>query len=467
MSARRSVAVVGGGVLGSVLTLRLAEAGHRVTLLERAPSFGGLAATMDFGGHRVDRFYHVLTPADRHMIGLAEELGLGREIRFRPVESGFFIDGELHDFNGVADLLRFSPLSPVARLRLAWFVAQCQLRKGYRRLDDLPLEKWLRRHCGRELTERIWRPLLDSRFEGKPEGLPATFMWARTRRMSGARDKGSGGGEQFGHLVGGHQRLIDAVIARASELGAELRAGAPVEELAMEDGRIAGVRIGGELERFDLTVATLQPPALERLLPESCAALMEPYPRRWMGVVCLVLEMRRSQLPYYAVNICDPTPITSVVETSHVLGTDHTDGLRLLYLPRYCAPGAPEQSEDDRSIYERFTAQLARMSPHFSHDDVVDWTVQRAKLVEPVHPLGAAGRLAPVWPDVPGLALASNAQIYPWLLNGESVVRFAEDVARQAVSRLEDTWQTHPSTTPRTASSATSSSAKALSSTPS
>lgn len=435
MSAPRRVAVVGGGILGTTMALRLAEAGLQVTLLERAPSFGGLAGAMDFGGHRVDRFYHVITPADTRMMGLAEELGLGDALRFRPVKSGFFIDGGLHDFNGVADLLRFKPLTPLQRARLAWFVGQCQLRSRYGRLDDLPLETWLRRHCGRGLSERIWRPLLDSRFEGRPEGLPATYLWARTRRMSGARAKGSGG-EQFGHIVGGHQRLIDGLVERAAALGVDARAGSPVERLVVEDGDVAGVRIGGETERFDLTVATLQPPALAHLLPEQLRHLLSPYPERWLGVVCLLLKVRHSVSPYYAVNVCSDTPITTAVETSHVLGTEHTGGLRLVYLPRYCAPDAPEQEEDDGSIYRRFTDQLARMCPAFSHDDVVDWTVQRTRLVEPVHPLGAGARIAPIWPGVPGLGLASNAQIYPWLLNGDSVIRFAESVAGQAVERL-------------------------------
>ena len=142
--------------------------------------------------------------------------------------------------------------------------------------------------------------------------------------------------------------------------------------------------------------------------------------------------MTQPLLPYYAINICEPTPITSAVETTQVLGTDHTDGLHLIYLPRYCAPDAPEQTEDDQSIYDRFTAQLARLSPDFRHEDVVDWTVQRARSSSRCTGSAAARKIAPIFPDVPGLGLASNAQIYPWLLNGDSVIRFAEEVARQA-----------------------------------
>ena len=91
---------------------------------------------------------------------------------------------------------------------------------------------------------------------------------------------------------------------------------------------------------------------------------------------------------------------------------------------------------DDATIYERFTAMLRTMVPDFTDDDVVDWTVQRAPLVEPVHARGHSPRTAPVWPGVEGLGLASASQVYPRLLNGDSIVRLAEQVANETSARL-------------------------------
>jgi protoporphyrinogen oxidase len=437
MSAGSRVAVVGGGVLGTVLALRLAQAGADVTLLERGETLGGLAGGMDFDGNRVDRFYHVVVPSDERMLALADELGLSDQVRFSPVGVGFWANGQMYPFNGLADFARFPPLSPWGRARLAWFVLQCQLRRGYDGLEDMPLEKWLRRHCGRKVVDRIWKPLLDSRFDGSYDELPATYLWARTNRMRSART-GQGSGETMGHLIGGHERLIEAVGARARELGVDVRLGAGVEGLVLDDdGAIRGVRVDGQDEPYDMTIATLQPPALRRLLPDALHGLLEAYPQRYLGVVCLVMKVRKSLLPYYSVNITDETPITTVVETSHVVGTEHTDGHRLIYVPKYCEPSAAEFREDDQSIYDRFTGMVSKLSPEFSHDDVVAWTVQRAPLVEPVHARGTRPRVAPVWPGVEGLGLASASQVYPRLLNGDSVIRMAEETATQAIERLE------------------------------
>ena len=43
MDSREHFGVVGGGLLGLTLALRLSQRGYRVTLLEAAPHVGGLA----------------------------------------------------------------------------------------------------------------------------------------------------------------------------------------------------------------------------------------------------------------------------------------------------------------------------------------------------------------------------------------------------------------------------------------
>ena len=51
-----------------------------------------------------------------------------------------------------------------------------------------------------------------------------------------------------------------------------------------EDGSVTGVELDGETLDFDLTIPTLQPPALRFLLPERHQGLLAPYPERWLGL---------------------------------------------------------------------------------------------------------------------------------------------------------------------------------------
>ena len=432
------IAVVGGGILGVTLTLRLAQQGHEVSLLERAPTLGGLADRAQLGGYEIDRFYHVIVPSDARMHALVDELGLQDEMSTAPVGVGFFSGGKMYPFNGVGDFLKFPPLRFTDRLRLARFVVACQLRSDYTELESKPLLEWLRKISGKRVVEKIWKPLLDSRFDGHHDELPATYLWSRTRRMRSARS-GKGGAEEFGALRGGHQRLIEAAAKAAEQAGAKVRTGVPVTGLLMDGGHVAGVTTEDGDERYDLVIPTLQPPALKFLLPPELQHLLDGLPTRYMGVVCLILLVKESLTEHYSVNIVDPTPITTIVETSHVVGTEHTGGNRLVYVPRYCDAKSETFGLTDQEVYDRFTAMVAKLSPVFRHEDVIDWTVQRAPTVEPVHALLPAGELAarkdwafatrPDGTQIKGLVLASATNIYPRLLNGESVVQLAEEVA--------------------------------------
>ena len=58
--------IVGGGMLGLTLALRLRNLGYAVTVIEGAQSVGGLAMPQTLGDFTWDKFYHVTssrTPA--------------------------------------------------------------------------------------------------------------------------------------------------------------------------------------------------------------------------------------------------------------------------------------------------------------------------------------------------------------------------------------------------------------------
>ena len=92
-------AVVGGGMLGLTLALRLARAGRNVTVFEAAPEVGGLASVWEIGGFTWDRHYHVVLLSDKHLRDLLADLGLEAEMVWNKTRTGFFHEGRLYPFN--------------------------------------------------------------------------------------------------------------------------------------------------------------------------------------------------------------------------------------------------------------------------------------------------------------------------------------------------------------------------------
>lgn len=430
---RGSVAIVGGGILGMTAAYRLSQAGVRVSVFERAGDLGGLVGTFDFDGTDVDRFYHVVLPSDHRVIGLANELGLGDTFRFRPTKVGVYGDGRLVSMTSPKELLTFPLLPFTDRLRLGRFAARCQLTKTHDDLDTIPLLEWLRRTSGRRAVERLWEPLLDSKFDGRYDDLPATYIWSRSRRMSTTRDRG--GREVMGWPAGGYQRLIDALANRIVALGGEVRPHTSVDQIVGTRTGTTGVVVDGSFRAFDFVLCTLAPPQARRLLSPDLAAQAPDDHCRYLGVICLLLRLSRSVSPYYHLNITDRrVPLTTIVETTHVVDPDAVGG-HLLYVSKYVDPAHPAHDLPEAEVAADYLRHARTIFPALHDEVILASKVQRARITEPVHLLGGASNVPDMFP-VSGLALASTAHVYPEMVSGQSVTGVAERVVPGILARM-------------------------------
>ena len=73
--------------------------------------------------------------------------------------------------------------------------------------------------------------------------------------------------------------------------------------------------------------------------------------------------------------------------------------------------------------------------PDLRDDEILARRVQLARVVEPVHLLGGAKRLPPIF-SVPGLALASTTHVYPELVSGQAMIGVADRAVAGILERL-------------------------------
>lgn len=422
--------------MGVTLGYLLSAAGARVEIFEASGVLGGLAGPLVLpDGVEVDRFYHAILPTDDHLRSLCHEVGLDDRLRFADIKTGVFIGGATHSMSTPMDLLRFPPLAPVDRFRLAWTVLAAQRVRDWRELESESIESWLRRHGGQRVFEALWQPMLRAKFDGNWDDVRATWIWSRFARTETTR-RGVAQKQQAGHIIGGYKALLDALARRIEAAGGRIHLSSAVREVVIENDRVTGIDCGGRITPCDGVALTMQSPVSARLLPRAPAFYRSALERQpYLGVVCPLVVLDRPLTGNWVLNIADAgVGLTGVIETTTFIDPKFVSGHHLVYLPKYVRPGSSWLTASDYSIIDQWTAWLEALVPQFDRRAIKHVLVHRERYVEPLHAVGAADPLPDLQSPVRGLFLATTAQIYPALTNGESVTR----LARRATGAILD-----------------------------
>lgn len=436
----RKWAIVGGGLLGSTLALRLAAAGERVTLFERAPALGGLASAWQLGDVLWDRHYHVTLLSDGRTRNLLAELGVEADMRWVVTRTGCYADGTLYSVSNAVEFIRFPPLRLIDRFRLGWTVLYASRVRDWRRLEGVGVEDWLTRLSGRRAFATFWRPLLRSKLGDDYRRASAAFIWAVIQRLYAARRSGLKR-ELFGYLPGGYGRVLSLLAARLTEAGVELRLGAAVEAVGSQ-GR-PFVQHDGMTEHFDEVVVTVAAPVAARLITGMPAVEQEALAGvRYQGIVCASLLLSRPLSPYYVTNITDEGfPFTGVIEMTALVDPAEFGGRHLVYLPCYVPSEDELLQVSDEALRERLVSGLKRMHPDLAEEHVLAFRVSRERYVLPIPTVGYSGRLPSQDSALPGVHVVNSAHIVNGTLNVNETLQLAESAAARLLGGTPPSMQ--------------------------
>ena len=418
----RVIGVLGAGALGLTAAFRLAQRNERVVVLEREPFVGGLASSFRLGDSYLERFYHHIFRSDTDIVRLVEELGLGHRLVWRRPLTSTLYEGRRYPLDSPTAVLRFSPLSPVERLRLGLVVLYLRLLKDYRRLEGVTAAEWLQRWMGPRVYKVVWEPLFRSKFGERYDAIAMPWFWARVHYRSAS----------LGYLRGGFQLLYQALADAISRLGGSVELETEVTAIeGLSDGRVA-VDTGRGRRVFDALVVTLPTRVFVRL----ARGLPEEYRRRYdwgeaYGAHNVVLALDRPLSDVYWLNINDRGyPFLSVVEHTNFMPPEDYGGRHVVYLGNYLPMDHPLYRRSDQEVLDDFLPHLQRINPAFDRSWVREAYVFKAPFAQPIVTVDYARHIPPHETPIPNVYLANMFMVYPQDRGQNYSVRLADRVAR-------------------------------------
>lgn len=408
------VIVIGGGLTGLAAAYELAKASVPVTVLEADAALGGLAGSFDVQGVPLERFYHHWFKSDVHILGLIEDIGCADRVVFRETRTGLYFANTFYRLSTPLDVLRFSALKPLDRLRLGWLAVRVKAVRNWRALETVTAKDWLIQLAGREVYRVVWEPLLNGKFGPFADKISAVWFWNKIALRGGSRSKD--GAELLAYYRGGFSSLVEALRTEIIALGGEVLTGAAVTGLRVTEGKITSVQTAERDFPASAVLATPALPVVADLLRPHVAREVDEQLRRisYLANVCLVLELDRSLSQTYWLNVNDPSfPFVGIIEHTNFEPASSYHGRHIAYLSKYLPETDALYAMDADELLAFSVPHLKRMFPDFDRSWVVNHHVWRARYSQPIVEPSYGALIPAETTPLDNCFVCSMAQIYP------------------------------------------------------
>lgn len=431
------VAIIGGGFTGLSAALDLCKAGCEVTIYEKDSDIGGLAGTFELSpGVRVEKFYHHWFTSDVDVLDLIDELGLDHLKRYVASNTGLYYVNSIFRLASPLDLLKFSPLPFVDRIRTGFMALYARKVNNWTKLEDISAEDWLVKVGGRKAYDKIWKPLMAGKFGHEAPNVSAVWMWNKLKLRGSSRN--NKGGESLVYFGGSFGALTDGIRKALEERGVQIKLNTGVRSIVVENGRAVGVDTDAGRESADVVLCTSALPQFLEMTPALPADYRTHCQQiRFLGNSCLVLRLDRSLSSTYWLNVADPSfPFVGIIEHTNLDAKENYENTHIVYLSKYLPTSEALFSLPPDEYLEYCIPFIQKIFPEFDRSWLISHHVWKAHYSQPVITKGYSKLIPDLKTPIGSLWLSTMAQIYPEDRGTNYAVRYGRRVAQRMLEEI-------------------------------
>ena len=239
-SKEKPILIIGAGVGGLSIGTLLVNAGHKVSIYEKAERLGGRTASIKFKNHILDNGFHIMPFYKKSAIyDILKSANIVSKLKLAIVDKIAFYDGNFHTYpKGIIDILRMSliPLkSRFSLLKILLPMAFTSMEKA-EQMDHTPLTEVTKKLDSHSRT--FFDAVCMLAFADTTDHI-SLGEFARTIIRA---NPFKGGTSEFAYPdMGGYDRISEVMGNYIQENNSSVNLGVTVKKILVEDAKVTGV----------------------------------------------------------------------------------------------------------------------------------------------------------------------------------------------------------------------------------
>ena len=239
-SKEKPILIIGAGVGGLSIGTLLVNAGHKVSIYEKAERLGGRTASIKFKNHILDNGFHIMPFYKKSAIyDVLKSANIVSKLKLAIVDKIAFYDGNFHTYpKGIIDILRMSliPLkSRFSLLKILLPMAFASMEKA-EQMDQRPLTEVTKKLDSHSRT--FFDAVCMLAFADTTDHI-SLGEFARTIIRA---NPFKGGTSEFAYPdMGGYDRISEVMGNYIQENNSSVNLGVTVKKILVEDAKVTGV----------------------------------------------------------------------------------------------------------------------------------------------------------------------------------------------------------------------------------
>jgi len=422
------IGIIGAGFSGLSAGYYLQKKGHSVTIFEKDPYPGGLAVGFKSKKWKwsLEKHYHHWFTNDKYILDLAAEIKYP-VITKRP-KTSIYLDKKTIRLDSPIDVLLFSPLSLMDRIRMGTTLAFFKYNPFWKPLEKFNASKILPKLMGKKPYQLIWEPLFINKFGIYKNSISLAWFWARITKRT----------PSLSYPKKGYLDFALTLSKKITQHGGKISYTVSIKTIEQNGTKIK-VNYNNTSEFFDKVIVTL--PAFSFL--QITKGLPETYKKnllklRGLGAINLIMKLKEPFLTdnTYWLNICKKNAkIMSIVEHTNFINKKYYNKEHIVFLGNYIPSNHKYMKMTALELLNEYDSLLAEIKPNY-RKTLLGLEIFKTPFAQPIIPLNYSKKVPKTETPIKNLYLVNMQQVYPWDRGTNYAVALGKKIAQKIAREM-------------------------------